>query len=142
MSEISALSMEHQTASAFAQQLNEALIILKKAHLHLSGWEQLDPAAVQEQAVSLNQVLTTIITQLEGGQAPTQAARVPGAVLVQLQALHRGDMLYYLDDLKAVAGQLAQPAPSFQQSDFAKLDELATQADAVATQVFRRLMRL
>lgn len=146
MSDMSVLSHEYKTASELSQRISTALILLKKVYYHLPGEEAVTP----EELDSHRQALATILTTLVGLLTVPRPELVPSALTVsipetlvmRLQAERRGDLIYYLDDLARVAERLREQPLQLEEVDLALLDQLATVADAEASSVYRRLMRI
>ncbi len=134
MSDISALSHEYQTSAKLAEELNEALLILKKARLHRrSGLNQ-------EQRHRLANTLGAVRSRLANeGKAPGEV--VPQEVVERLVGKHGSKMAYFLEDLTAATESLSgQPGP-INDAVITLLDELCDVADQTASSMFRRLRR-
>lgn len=146
MSDLSVLSHEYKTASELSQHISTALILLKKVYYHLPGGEAVTPEELDHH----RHVLATILTALVGlltvprpqyvTGAP--ALSIPETLVMRLQAERRGDLIYYLEDLARVAERLREQPFQLDEADLALLDQLATVADAEASSVYRRLMRI
>ena len=156
MSDVSVLSQEYQTASELSREVDAALYALKKAHLdHLGGdynrrRETPIPDTVDSAragATNLAAILGDLIKLL----APTEpsndskqvaTARIPYSLASRLRKERRGELQYYLEDLREVADRLTAQQPTLSESDFTLLEHLASAADAQATMLYRRLMRI
>lgn len=146
MSDMSVLSHEYKTASDLSQSISNALIILKKVRYNLAGGETIDAEQLNDGVRAMAEVLTALVNLLSASRAQyvkdTNTVQIPGALVVRLQAERRGDLAYYLDDLSRVATQLHAEPLQLSEEDLALLDHLAMLADAEASSVFRRLMRI
>jgi hypothetical protein len=134
MSDISALSHEYQTSAKLAEELNEAILILKKARLHRrSGLNQ-------EQRHRLANTLGAVRSRLANeGKPPGEV--VPQEVVERLVGKHGSKMAYFLEDLTAATESLSgQPGP-INDAVITLLDELCDVADQTASSMFRRLRR-
>lgn len=146
MSDMSVLSHEYKTASELSQHISTALILLKKVYYHLPGGETVTPEELDRHRHALAAILTTLVGLLTVPR-PEQAissltVTIPETLVMRLQAERRGDLIYYLDDLSGVAERLCAQPFQLDEADLALLDHLATVADAEASSVYRRLMRI
>jgi hypothetical protein len=146
MSDMSVLSHEYKTASELSQHISTALILLKKVYYHLPGEEAVTPEELDRHRHALATILTTLVSLLTVPR-PQQATSalsvsIPETLVMRLQAERRGDLIYYLDDLAGVAERLREQPIPLDERDLALLDQLATVADAEASSVYRRLMRI
>ena len=104
MSDVSALSHEYQTSAKLAEELNEAILILKKARLHRrSGLNQ-------EQRHRLANTLGAVRSRLANeGKAPGEV--VPQEVVERLVGKHGSkDGVLLLEDLTAATESLSGQA--------------------------------
>ena len=144
MSAISVLSHEYQAASDLAQTVNTALVVLKKARLGLPG----APAELESSRRHLTVTIETLISLLTPTAAPRPRpdqqtlARVPGALVTHLQVTQQDDLPYYVQAFDQLLGRLRQGAATLTDLDLEQLDQLAAATDAVASSVFRHLMRV
>jgi len=143
VSDISILSQEYKTSAELAERVNQALIVLKKAHMELPGWE-----AIGEEELAMSKewmlgVLTTLATQLEtrSGHQASEGIVLPGPLVTRLRAERRSDMTYYLEELRLTASHLREGVSSLGMEDLTVFEQIATAADAETSTVFRRLMR-
>ena len=143
MSDVSVLSHEYATAADLSKAMSRALIALKRARLGVEG----TPTSPQELKQARRE-LASIIMAVSGlldpetGQLDRQsAARIPGSVVARLQAERRGQLEYYLHDLRTTANRLREQPTALTDEDFALLDGLTAVVDAEASRVYRRLMR-
>lgn len=147
MSDVSVLSHEYKTASELSQTLNDALILVKKAHWALPGAGEISEEALANARTSLANIVATIAQLLGapdvGEEAPEalSAPAVSGGLVSRVREEHSGDLAYFLEDLAALALRLRGPSARLTDADLRLLDELASAADAETSNVFRRLMR-
>ncbi len=145
MSDVSVLSHEYKATSGLSQDINSALIVLKKVRLDLPGACEISPEQVESSRSCLVEILTALERLLTPARASqvdgATAARVPGALVARVQAERRGDLAYYLEDLRRAAAHLRDSVSAVTEADFALLDGLALAVDAETSRVFRRLMR-
>jgi hypothetical protein len=145
MGDVSVLSQTYKTAADLSQALNMAVIALKKARFALPGADAVAPSVVEARRRWLVELLDALAALLDAadprGLDEAMAATIPGALVARLQAERRGDLAYYLEDVRRVAARLRHGLAPLRPADFDLLDELAAAADAEASSVFRRLMR-
>ena len=146
MSDMSVLSQEYKTASDVSQAISNALIALKKTRYNLPDADSAIPVRLNHNVQTLTEILTSLIDLLSSreGQDAVQVKTIqlPEALIARLQAEHRGDIAYYLDDLSRLTEQIQREPSHLSNEDIALLDHLAGIADAEASSVFRKLMRM
>jgi hypothetical protein len=146
MSDMSVLSHEYKTASELSQHISTALILLKKVYYHLPGEEAVRSKELDHHRHALATILTTLVGLLTVPRpepvTSTLGVSIPETLVMRLQAERQGDLIYYLDDLARVAERLREQPFQLDDADLALLDQLATVADAEASSVYRRLMRI
>lgn len=149
MSDTSVLAQEYTAASELSQLISEALIILKKAHLDLAGAKHIPAQAVEWESRRLGEMLAALYARL-GATSDSSAleaeitggVQISAALVKRLEDEHRGDLAYFLDDIAQVAAALHERSRPLSSADLQLLDQIAEAADAEASSVFRRLMRL
>jgi hypothetical protein len=145
VSDISVLTYEYHRDATLAEQLNQALIVLHKAHLRLlqpHGADEAISASSKTLAGALEALLALLQPSESGEITAELAARIPLGVAKRMQAGRSGDLGYFLDDISCVLGRLRQRPPIVTERDLKLLNELAAVTDAEASRVFRRLMRV
>ena len=149
MSDTSVLAQEYTAASELSQLISEALIVLKKAHLDLAGAEHIPAQAVERESRRLGAMFAALGILL-GATSNSSASedeitgevQIPAALVKRLEDEHRGDLDYFLEDITQVAAALRDGARPLTLADLQLLDQIADAADAEASSVFRRLMRM
>ena len=134
MSDISALSHEYQTSAKLAEELNDAIIAIKKARLHhRSG---LTPEQRQRLAMTLGAVRSRLANEARGA-----GEVVPQEVVERLVGRHGSKMAYFLEDLTAATKFLSGASVPVEDSVVSLLDEICDVADQTASSMFRRMRR-
>ncbi len=145
MSDVSVLSHEYQTASELTRSINDALITLKRVTLQLPGSSDIASDTLRAGADHLAQIVETLISLLDpAAEACVTGAvpsRIPRSLVGRLQRDRRGDLPYYVDDLRHLASCLRTKSLQLTDPQLALLDQLAAAAEGEAAGVFRRLMR-
>jgi len=135
MSEISALSHEYETSAKLAEELNEAILAIKKSHLHRRT------GLNQDQRKSLAQTVEALRQQLEAGKTGDQTEFLPQEMVERLNERHRPRMAYFLEDLSRSVNILRDDMAPLDDCVVGVLDEICDAADETASAVFRRMRR-
>lgn len=134
MSDVSALSHEYQTSAKLAEELNDAIITIKKARLHQRSG--LNP----DQRRRLANTLGAVRSRLANEQKTPEEV-VPQEVVERLLGRHGSKMAYFLDDLTAATELLSGPSTPINDTVIHLLDEICDVADQTASSMFRRMRR-
>lgn len=134
MSDVSALSHEYQTSAKLAEELNEAILALKKARLHQRS------GLTGDQRQRLADTLAAVRSRLTNESNAPEAA-VPEELVERLIGKHGSEMAYFLEDLLEARNSLADPATQVNDATVRLLDEICDAADETASSMFRRMRR-
>jgi hypothetical protein len=134
MSDISALSHEYET-SAKLEDLNEAILTIKKSRVHQSAGLTID----QRRALAIT--VEALWQQLDPDQGSSQEEFLPQEILARLHERNSQRMPYFLDDLSRTAKTLEDESMRVDEPVIRVLDEICDAADATASAVFRRMRR-
>ncbi len=141
MSDMTSLSHEYAAAADFAQEVNTAVVTIKKEQLGLSNPPALNTDSIEQKRQALAAVIEDFLHRLmASGKGKNSKIVVPEDVLSRLEAKHQSQMAYFVDDLRAVSEALAKGLP-LEERQVALLDEICDAADASASATFRRLRR-
>jgi hypothetical protein len=142
MSEISALAQEYRAASELSETMNRALIGIKKAEAGISDDKVLNATDLRRARNSLASIVESLANALSAmrDDGLRRSRDIPPAVTQSLLKRHRGDLTYFIDDLKALEKDLKR-GEQLPQKDLVLLDEMVATIDRETAQVFRRLMR-
>jgi len=135
MSEISALSHEYEASARLAEELNEAILTIKKSRLHQRI------GLTEDQRKNLAGTVGALRQQLETGQGGAQSEFLPQEMVERLSERHRPRMAYFLDDLSRTVSVLGNDLVPLDDSIIGVLDEICDAADETASAVFRRMRR-
>lgn len=135
MSDISALSHEYETSAKLAEELNEAILAIKKSRLHQRA------GLTPDQRKSLASTVGSLRQQLEASQAAAQSEFLPQEMVARLCERHRPRMAYFLDDLSRTVSVLENDLVPLDDAFVRILDEICDAADETASSVFRRMRR-
>jgi hypothetical protein len=143
MSDMSNLSNEYAASADFAAEVNAAALALKRA------WSQGEETASgqspdeAEPRKRLAQVLFALARALSPAEPTGEAEAplvIPEDVISRLEAKHRAQLAWFLDDLRQTAAALEDKTP-LEAEKLQMLDEVCDAADATASASFRRLWR-
>jgi len=135
MSEISALSHEYESSAKLAEELNEAILTIKKSRLHQRT------GLSQDQRKTLASTVGRLRQQLEAGDVGAQGEFLPQEMVERVGERHRARMAYFLDDLNRTIDVLVNDLVPLDDSIVGVLDEICDAADETASAVFRRMRR-
>lgn len=135
MSDISALSHEYETSAKLAEELNEAILAIKKSRFHQRAGLTLD------QRKALASIVGSLRQQLEAGHGVSESEFLPQEMVERLCERHRPRMAYFLDDLSRAMSVLENDLVPLDDAIVRVLDEICDAADETASSVFRRMRR-
>lgn len=140
MSDIGALSQEYANAAELSRSLNDATIMVKRQAFDLPGGASVASDDLAESRQFLATIVAAIADALESTNAAAAAPVWADVLAARLQGKHRGEIAYFVDDLRRLNSALAASAP-VGDHEISTLDEIATTAGEETSQVFRRLIR-
>jgi hypothetical protein len=141
MSDMTSLSHEYAAVADFAQEVNSAVVTIKKEQLGLGNPAAPKTDSIEEKRRALAVVIEDLMHRLmASGTGKTAKIIVPEDVLSRLEAKHQSQMAYFVEDLRAVFEALAKGLV-LEERQVASLDEICDAADASASATFRRLRR-
>src|SRR5260370_25877506 len=112
MSDMTSLSHEYAAAADFAQEVNTAVVTIKKEQLGLSNPPALNTDSIEQKRQALGAVIEDFLHRLmASGKGKNSKIVVPEDVLSRLEAKHQSQMAYFVDDLRAVSEALAKGLP-------------------------------
>src|SRR5438270_7434966 len=141
MSDMSSLSSEYAASADFATEVNSAVLALKRAWSRGEGAPSAAGAEEERLRERLAVVLLGLARQLAAGETAEDAEAallIPEDVIARLEAKHRAQLAWYLDDLRQTAAALRGGSP-LEARQLEALDDVCDAADATASASFRRL---
>ena len=135
MSDISTLSHEYEASAKLAEELNEAILAIKKARLHRR------PGLTTDQRKSLANTVKSLRQQVEADQDLGQSEFIPQEMVDRVRERNRPHMAYFLDDLSRTASVLGGGSEPLDDDVVRTLVEVCDAADETASAVFRRMRR-
>ena len=134
MSDVSALSHEYQTSAKVAEELNEAIIAIKKSRIHnRSGLTGEQPRRVAEMLEAVHKRLVN--------SNSSRVEILPQEMVDRLNGRHGSQMAYFLEDLTEATRTLADESSPVSDAAIQLLDEICDVADQTASSMFRRMRR-
>ena len=143
MIDMSSLSHNYATSASFAQQINSAVLQLKKAQRqrsHLQPSNTPVSAKPREQLASLLQALRQQLQPSTVSQDENKIAPVPEDVIDHLQKRHQTTLSRFIANVEYMENALADDV-ELDQTMLTTLDELCDVADRSASDSFRQLRR-
>jgi hypothetical protein len=137
MSDTTTLSYEYETSASFAEDVNQAVLKLKKARLGRCDVSESDFNGAREKMATL---LNAVASSLGASTRVTRPVHVPSEVLERLVAKHSNQLSCFQDDLVQTAAAL-QKGKAIDDEAIKVLEEISDAADATASASFRRLRR-
>lgn len=136
MSDTTALSHQYAASAAFAERMSRWALALKKAVGEADG-----PGG-EEGRAGLAAVLARVLERLNLDQPVSDEAvpLVPEEFYERLEARHRSEADWFIEDLRAAHAALREGRPLDERA-WAIVDEVGDAADATASASFRRLWR-
>jgi hypothetical protein len=135
MSDISALSHDYESSAKLAEDLNEAILIIKKARLHGT------PDLPLDRRKTIASTVRNVRLQLDPEGQNLQEEFVPPEIASRLTERQGQQLAYFLEDLQKVEAALAEESSPLDEKAIEVLDEICDAADATASAVFRRMRR-
>jgi hypothetical protein len=134
MSNVSALSHEYRTSAKLAEELNSAIITIKKARLHRHS------ELSEKQRRQLTNTLDAVRSRL-ANEEKTPAVMVPQEVVTRLAERHKSKLAYLVEDLTEASVALSRASTPIEDFVVRLLDEICDVADQTASSMFRRMRR-
>ena len=135
MSDISTLSHEYEASAKLAEELNEAILAIKKSRLHRRAGLSAD------QMKSLANTIESLRQQVEADRDLGQSEFIPQEMVDRVRERNRPHMAYFLDDLSRTVSVLEAGSGPLDDTVVRTLDEVCDAADETASAVFRRMRR-
>lgn len=137
MSDISALSHDYEASSRLAEELNDAILTIRRSRL--GSRPGLGIAERRALAKTLASLWRQLGRQVEDGSPETEY--IPNEVVERLSKRNRAKMAYFLEDVSRTSSVLQSEAEPIDEVVVQTLDQICDAADATASSVFRRMRR-
>jgi hypothetical protein len=146
MSDVGIISYEYQKSSELAKGINDALMIVKKAHYQLPSSTALSSERISESRHFLISVLHKLShafsakAQADVIEAPSEI-ELPGSLLQRIRTRQRPKLTYYLTDLKRASEHLEQGVEHLTDSDLRLLDDVCAAIDLQTATIFQKFWK-
>jgi hypothetical protein len=135
MSDISTLSHEYEASAKLAEELNEAILAIKKSRLHRQA------GLTADQRKALAKTVESLRQQMEADRDMARTEFIPQEMIDRVRERNRPRMAYFLDDLSRTVSVLDAGTGPLDDTVVRTLDEICDAADETASAVFRRMRR-
>ncbi len=143
MSDIGVLSHQYTETSDLLQSILQAVKILKKFHFNLDSSKRVTENDIARSRRLLSEFIGDILNNFglfrEKGTA--QIVRIPAAFIEQIRSFKKGELVYFIDDLKDLKDHLSIPFSALTDKNIDTINEITTILDIETTSVFRKLFR-
>src|SRR5438067_7666154 len=162
MSDMTALFHKYEASAGFAQHINAAVLQLKKQHFSTADLPKPDEETLRGARCRLAEVLLSLTERFPTADVRTanaegigatgtwparqeaffngEAVLIPEDVVERIEAKHKSQLAYVVEDLREASNALLSNAP-LGEKILGTLDEICDVADASASASFRRLRR-
>jgi len=145
MGDMSSLSYEYTVNASFAEDVNKWLVAVKKAALGVELDANAGGDPLEEARRGLAAAVESTLSRLEAMEGAKEetggaSAEVPEDVVRRVEAKHRSDLAWFLEDLRNAQSALLR-GDTLGPRELQALDEITDVADASASECFRRLWR-
>lgn len=146
MSDIGVISYEYQRSSELAEKINDALIVIKKAHYGLPSSSVLPDEEISRSQQFLVDVLRKFLeafstkTRVNVAE-PSSEIYLPGSLLQRIRTKHKPKLIYYLADLRKAAEHLEQGVDHLTDSDLSLLDDMCAAIDIQTATIFQKFWK-
>lgn len=140
MSDMGILSSHFTQSTQLCQDLNEALIELKRIQYQMAGYDAVAPTQVQAMREMLLAAMNGVLAELKPDSVAPDAPRwdYPRGVIRHLERLHDNAPNFYQTDLVALQARLQQ-GDTLSESDFTLLDEMGRVLTYDAARAYRQI---
>ncbi|SRR5713226_4966346 len=135
MSDISALSHDYEASSRLAEELNDAILAIKRSRLR--------PGLGIVERKALAKTLASLWRQMgrQSEDISLEDEYIPHEVTERLAKRNRAKLAYFLEDILRTSSVLQSETETIDEVVVQTLDQICAAADATASAVFRRMRR-
>jgi hypothetical protein len=137
MSDISALSHDYEASSRLAEELNDAILAIKRSRLRPR------PGLGIVERKALAKTLASLWRQMgrQSEDSSLEDEYIPREVAERLAKRNRAKLAYFLEDILRTSSVLQSETEAIDEVVIQTLDQICAAADATASSVFRRMRR-
>lgn len=146
MSDVGVISHEYQRSSELAKKINDALIVVKKAHFQLPSSSVLSEEEISRSQQFLINVLCklsavfSVKAQVNVMEPPSEID-LPGSFLQRIRTKQKPKLIYYLADLRKAAEHLKQGVDYLTNSDLSLLNDMCAAIDIQTATIFQKFWK-
>lgn len=146
MSDVGIISHEYQRSSELAKNINDALIVVKKAHYQLPSSSTLSEEEISRSQRFLINVLRKLSEAFSAKARvnvtePSSEIDLPGSLLQRIRTKQKPKLIYYLADLRKAAEHLKQGVDYLTSSDLSLLDDMCAAIDIQTATIFQKFWK-
>ena len=146
MSDVGVISHEYQRSSELAKKINDALIVVKKAHYKLPSSSVLSDKEISCSQQFLINVLRKLLEAFStkarvNVMEPSSEIDLPGSLLQRIRTKQKPKLIYYLADLRKAAEHLEQGVDHLTDSDLSLLDDICAAMDIQTATIFQKFWK-
>ena len=146
MSDVGVISHEYQRSSELAKKINDALIVVKKAHYQLPSSSILSDEEISCSQQFLINVLRKLLKAFSAKaqvdvMEPSPEIDLPGSLLQRIRTKQKPKLMYYLADLRKAAEHLEQGGDYLTDSDLSLLDNICAAVDIQTATIFQKFWK-
>jgi hypothetical protein len=146
MSDVGVISHEYQRSSELAKKINDALIVVKKAHYQLPSSSVLSDEEISSSQQFLINVLRKLLKAFSAKaqvdvMEPSSEIDLPGSLLQRIRTKQKPKLIYYLADLRKAAEHLEQGVNYLTDSDLGLLDDMCAAIDIQTATIFQKFWK-
>jgi hypothetical protein len=143
MSDIGVLSHQYTESSDLLQSILQAVKILKKFHFNLDSSKRVTQNEIDRSRRLLSEFTEDILNSLGPfrEEEAAQIVRIPAAFVEQIKSYKKGELVYFIDDLRDLKDHLSIPFSELTDNNIDTINEITTILDIETTSVFRKLFR-
>ncbi|HVP97047.1 hypothetical protein [Methanoregula sp.] len=145
MSNLGVFSHRYSSISNLSREINDAAIIIKKAHYNLAGNKEISPPQLAESKKNLTNIFIALIKDIqpdihEFDSDLKKSIQLPISFVDHVKNSNKGDMVYFIDDMKKMINHLENNRKLSIQ-DLKILDKMCSIMDEETSASFRKFWR-
>ena len=145
MSNMGVFSHRYSSISDLSREINDAAIIIKKAHFNLAGKKDITSSQIAESRQYLEDIFINLIYNIQPENHSfdnriKKTIHLPISFIDHVKNSNRSEMQYFIDDLKNFIGHL-QNDQNLTTKDLKILDNMCSIMDEETSASFRKFWR-
>ena len=145
MSNLGVFSHRYSSMSDLSREINDAAIIIKKAHYNLAGKKDISPSQLAESRKYLVDIFKNLIKSIQPeiqdfDSEIKKSIQLPISFIDHVKNSNKSEMVYFIDDLKKIITHLDKDQILSLQ-DLKILDKMCSIMDEETSASFRKFWR-